>query len=91
MEKNDVLQQIIDTVRTDIIRNKDFIKSIFENYQITEKNIDPNLILTLMAITSESQEVKKPVSNAPKDIVKGKKAVAKPIAVDTREIGRAHV
>jgi hypothetical protein len=84
MEKNDVLQQIIDTVRTDIVRNKDFIKSIFENYQITERNIDPNLILTLMAITSESQEVKKPVSNAPKDIVKGKKAVAKPIAVDTR-------
>ncbi len=84
MEKNDVLQQIIDTVRTDILSNKKFIESIFSNYQITEKNIDPNLILTLMAITSSSQEVRKPVSNAPKEIVKGKKAVAKPIAVDTR-------
>jgi cobaltochelatase CobS len=84
MEKNDILEEIINQVRKDIIRNKDFIKSILADYQVT--NIDPNTILTLMALTSSQQELRRPNSNAPKEKVKGKKAIAKPIPVAENSI-----
>ncbi len=82
MERNEVLQQVIDAVRTDILSNKQFIESIFETYKLKQDNIDPNLIFTMMANFQAQQEVRRPVSNNPKDVVKDGKAVAKPIIVE---------
>jgi hypothetical protein len=82
MERNEVLQQIIDTVRTDILSNKKFLESIFEKYKIKKDNIDPNLIIDMMAHFAAQQEVRRPVSNNPKDIIKSGKAVAKPVIVE---------
>ena len=81
MERNEIIQQVIATIRGDILQNKDFLKDILSGIQLTEDNIDPNLILRLMAEMKANQELRRPVSNAPKDIVRGKRPVAKPIAI----------
>ena len=81
MEQNQIINEIINQVRTDILRNKEFLSSIFEKYQVNESNIDPNLILKLMSELSATQQLARPKNNAPKDIVKGKRVAAKPIVV----------
>jgi cobaltochelatase CobS len=81
MERNEVIQEIINSVRADIVSDKKFIESIFEKYRLKEQNIPLNLILNMMATVSNKQELRRPVKNEPKDIVKGEKVVAKPIAI----------
>jgi cobaltochelatase CobS len=81
MEKNEIIQQVIDTIRTDILTNKQFLKSILSDIQLTEQNIDPNLILKLMAELNAQQQPPRPVSNAPKSKSEKGKAVARPIAI----------
>ena len=81
MEKNEIIQQVIDTIRTDILTNKQFLKSILSDIQLTEQNIDPNLILKLLAELNAQQQPPRPVSNAPKSKSEKGKAVARPIAI----------
>jgi len=81
MENNEIIQQVIDTIRTDILTNKQFLKSILSDIQLTEQNIDPNLILKLMAELNAQQQAPRPVSNAPKSKGEKGKAVARPIAI----------
>jgi cobaltochelatase CobS len=81
MENNEIIQQVIDTIRTDILTNKQFLKSILSDIQLTEQNIDPNLILKLMAELNAQQQPPRPVSNAPKSKGEKGKAVARPIAI----------
>ena len=81
MENNEIIQQVIDTIRTDILTNREFLKSILADIQLTDKNIDPNLILKLMAELNAQQQTRRPVSNAPKSKSEKGKAVAKPIAI----------
>jgi cobaltochelatase CobS len=80
MEKNEVIQQVIDTIRKDVLTNKDFLKSILADIKLTEQNIPTELILSLMNKLNVTQQPPRPVSNAPKERVKGR-AVAKPIAI----------
>jgi len=79
-EKNEVIQQVIDTIRRDVLKNKDFLKSILADIKLTEQNIPTELILSLMNKLNVQQQPPRPVSNAPKERVKGR-AVAKPIAI----------
>jgi len=80
---NEIIQQVVDAVRRDILANKDFIKALLKGFEITEENIDPKLILQLMA--NRTNQPRTPIDNQPKDIVKGK-AVAKPIAITADSI-----
>ena len=80
MEKNEVIQQVIDTIRKDVLTNKEFLKSILADIKLTEQNIPTELILSLMNKLNVQQQPPRPVSNAPKERVKGR-AVAKPIAI----------
>ena len=79
-EKNEVIQQVIDTIRRDVLKNKDFLKSILADIKLTEQNIPTELILSLMNKLNVQQQPPRPVSNAPKERVKGR-AVSKPIAI----------
>lgn len=73
---NDVLQQVIATIRRDIIKNRDFITEIIENIELTEKNIPKDLIYRIMA-EKKAQQVIRPKNNAPHIIG----TVARPISI----------
>ena len=80
MEQNEILQQVIETIRKDIVSDKKFLKSVLSEIQLTEQNIPSELILSLMnKLNVQNQPPRKPISNAPKDM-KGSQ-VAKPISV----------
>jgi cobaltochelatase CobS len=82
MENNEIIQQVINEIKNDILRNKSFLAEIFRNVELTEKNISPDLILKLMRQLSPNQEAPRPQSNAPKT----RKNVARPVAVGTDSI-----
>ena len=82
MENNEIIQQVINEIKTDILTNKKFMAEILSNVKLTTKNIDPNLILELMRELSPNQEAPRPISNAPKV----RKNVARPVAVGTDSI-----
>lgn len=79
MEQNEILKQIVETIRKDIVTDKKFLKEILSNIELTEENIPPDLIISMMNKLNAQQELRKPVSNKPKDM-KGTKS-AKPISV----------
>jgi hypothetical protein len=80
MEQNEILQQVIETIRKDIVSDKKFLKSVLSEIKLTEQNIPSELILSLMnKLNVQNQPPRKPISNAPKDM-KGSQ-VAKPISV----------
>lgn len=80
MGQNEILQQVIDTIRRDIVSDKKFLKQILSEIKLTEQNIPSDLIISLMnKLNSQNQPPRQPVSNAPKDM-KGSQ-VAKPISV----------
>lgn len=80
MEQNEILQQVIETIRKDIVSDKKFLKSILSEIKLTEQNIPSELILSLMnKLNVQNQPPRQPISNAPKDM-KGSQ-VAKPISV----------
>jgi len=79
MEQNEVIQQVIETIRKDIVSDKKFLKQVLSEIKLTEQNIPTDLILSLMNKLNAQNELRKPVSNAPKDM-KGA-TVSKPISV----------
>lgn len=80
MEQNEILQQVIETIRKDIVADKKFLKSVLSEIKLTEQNIPSELILSLMnKLNVQNQPPRMPISNAPKDM-KGSQ-VAKPISV----------
>jgi cobaltochelatase CobS len=68
MEQNEVIKQVIETIRKDIVSDKKFLSEILSKIQLTEENIPPDLILTLMSTLNQTKKIKPPVSNRPKDI-----------------------
>lgn len=78
---NDIIKDVTDQVRRDILANPNFMRQIMSGIKLTKENIDPNLIYSLMSEFSANQAPPRPKSNAPKDISTAKTAVAKPIAV----------
>ena len=80
MEKNEIIQQVIDTIRTDILSNKQFVMEVLKNVQLTEKNVDPNLILKMMSDMNPNFQPPRPKTNAPKNI-SASKVMAKPQAI----------
>jgi len=79
MDENEVIKQIIETIRKDIVSDKKFIMSILAKIELTEDNIPSKLILSLMNKLNAQGQVRMPVSNKPKDFA-GTKA-SKPISV----------
>jgi hypothetical protein len=84
MEKNEVIQQVIDTIRKDVLTNKDFLKSILADIKLTEQNIPTELILSLMNKLNAQQQPPRPVDKKPK--VRGKNLVAKPVPIGAGSI-----
>lgn len=78
--ENEILKQVIATIRKDILTNKEFLKEIISQVKLTEDNIPKDLILFMMTTLGAAKPIPRPVSNAPKDIAKGS-AVSKPIAL----------
>ncbi len=79
--KNEIIQEVINTIRTDILSNREFVKGILKDIQLTKENIDPNLILDIMRELNPNQQPPRPKTNAPKEIATGSNIVAKPVAV----------
>jgi len=86
MERNELIDNVIRTIRADILNNKEFLKEILEKIELTEGNIPNDLILRLMAEQKAYQALKQPIKNSPKNVVKGKKAVSKPIVISEGSI-----
>jgi hypothetical protein len=81
MEQNDIIKQVIETIRKDILSDKKFIADILENVELTTRNIPPETILKMMNDLNQTQKMKLPVSNRPKDM-KGTKAAKPNVAED---------
>jgi len=82
MEKNEVIQQVIDTVRRDIMSDKKFLSELLKTVPITIDNLEPNLIQYLM--NDANQQPPRTKTNRPKDLdlnEKGEKIPAKPIEI----------
>ena len=47
MEQNEILQQVIETIRKDIVADKKFLKSVLSEIKLTEQNIPSELILMI--------------------------------------------
>ena len=81
--ENEILKQIIQTIRKDIVTDKNFMKEVLSNIELTEKNIPEGFIINIMNKLNIQNELRKPISNKPKDML-GSKA-AKPISVGAKE------
>lgn len=84
MQENELIRQVIETIRKDIVTDKNFMSALIGNLKLTEKNIPHELIIKMMNDLGNKQEIRQPVSNQPKDM-KGTK-VAKPISIGADSI-----
>lgn len=77
-EQNEILRQIIETIRKDIVTDKKFLDEVLKKIKLRSDNIPHETIQIMMSTLNKGSEMRKPVSNRPKDL-KGTKA-AKPVA-----------
>jgi cobaltochelatase CobS len=77
--ENEIVRQVIKTIREDILKDKVFLSEILSKVKLRKDNIPKDLILLMMNTLGTSKPVPRPVSNAPKDISEGNDAVAKPV------------
>jgi len=68
--QNEVIEQVINTIRRDILQNKDFLKAILSKVQLTEENIPTETILTMMQNLGAQLQTRLPQSNRPKETTK---------------------
>jgi cobaltochelatase CobS len=82
MEQNELINQVTNTIKTEILKNKDLLKSIVSEIKLSAENIDPNLILSLMSQMNANLQINQPKSNAPKVTAKDKSKIAeKPLVI----------
>lgn len=81
METNDVMRQVIMSIKEDLLRNTDFLKEVLENYQLQPQNIPPQTIIAAMAYLNKGEAAPIPQSNAPKD---RSSKLARPIGIDAQ-------
>lgn len=82
---NEIIKEIVRTIRKDILQNKDFIREILDGYQLEDKNIPPSLILRLMATFGSNLQMAQVKQNSPK-IISDSAAAASPIALASGNI-----
>jgi len=85
MEQNELINQVTNTIKTEILKNKDLLSSIVSEIKLTAENIDPNLILSLMSQMNAELQVNQPKSNAPKVFAKNKEVAEKPLIIGDKE------
>lgn len=68
MEQNEVIKQVVETIRKDIVSDKKFLKEILSQIELTEENIPADLILTMMSKLNATKQMKLPVKRQPKDM-----------------------
>jgi cobaltochelatase CobS len=68
MEQNEVIKQVIETIRRDIVSDKKFLSEILSQIELTQDNIPPEVILSMMSTLNNTKQMKIPVSNKPKDL-----------------------
>jgi cobaltochelatase CobS len=86
MQENELIRQVIETIRKDIVTDKKFMSALIGNIKLTPENIPNETIIQMMNQLGNTQQLRQPVSNQPKDM-KGTK-VAKPISIgaDSNEV-----
>lgn len=84
--ENQIVKQVIATIRTDMLKNQDFLKEILSGVKLNQDNIPKETILFMMNELGASMLIKRPVSNAPKTTSDGKDAVAKPVPLAANSI-----
>lgn len=78
-----LVNEIVDRLKRDILSNKSFIKSFMKDIKLTKENIDPELILTIMAQTKSLKTPPVPKSNRKMETAeKEGKTCSKPISID---------
>ena len=82
-EMNDqLLNEIADRLKRDILSNKSFVKSLLKEIKLTKENIDPELIITIMAQTASFKQPPVPKTNLKISSVERKEtSCRKPIAI----------
>jgi cobaltochelatase CobS len=83
MEQNELINQVTNNIKTEILKNKDLLRSIVSEIKLNAENIDPNLILSLMSQMNATMQPNTPKSNAPKVSVKkdNKNVLEKPLVI----------
>jgi cobaltochelatase CobS len=65
MEKNEVIQQVINTIRKDILSNKEFLSEILKGIELKPENVSPELIIKVMSMLGQEKAAPMPKKNAP--------------------------
>lgn len=82
-----LVNEIADRLKRDILSNKSFMKSILKEMKLTRDNIDPELILTIMAQTASFKQPPVPKTNLKISSVDRKETVCrKPIAIGQNSV-----
>ena len=77
-----LINEIADRLKRDILSNKSFLKSILKDIKLTKENIDPETILTIMAMTQSFKQPPVPKTNMKISSTDRKEtACRKPIAI----------
>jgi cobaltochelatase CobS len=77
-----LINEIADRLKRDILSNKSFLKSILKEVKLTKENIDPELIITIMAQTASFKQPPVPKTNLKISTLERKEtACRKPIAI----------
>lgn len=77
-----IINEIADRLKRDILSNKSFVKSLLKEIKLTKENIDPELIITIMAQTASFKQPPVPKTNLKISTIDRKEtACRKPIAI----------
>jgi hypothetical protein len=77
-----LINEIADRLKRDILSNKSFVKSLLKEIKLTKENIDPELIITIMAQTQSFKQPPVPKTNLKISTLERKETFCrKPIAI----------
>lgn len=82
-----IINEIADRLKRDILSNKSFVKSLLKEIKLTKENIDPELIITIMAQTQSFKQPPVPKTNLKISTLERKEtACRKPIAIANNSV-----
>lgn len=85
----ELLNDIVNAVKRELLANKQFISAIFKDYQLTRENIPQQLILDIMARTGNYQKARKPETNKPSEALtaqQGQDVCSKPVTIGSNSL-----
>ena len=84
----ELLNQMVNAVKRELFANKQFMASIFKDFQLQPENIPIQTIQKLMAATSSYKSPRQPVTNKPNDVLTATEGdvCSKPITIGTNTL-----